>query len=56
MDDEDFDNIFSKKNILEGLNDIIEAIRQEGVIENDIGNDRILLQSLKKFMINIILR
>jgi len=48
MDDEDFDDIFSKKNILEGLNDIIEAIRQEGIVEKDVGNEQNITSEFKE--------
>jgi len=39
MTDEDFDDIFSKKAVLEGISDIIKAMREEGVIDKDIGSD-----------------
>jgi len=39
MTDEDFDDIFSKKAVLEGISDIIKAMREEGAIDNDIGSD-----------------
>jgi|GEM_PF-3204541 len=48
MDDEDFDDIFSKKNILEGLNDIIEAIRQEDIVEKDVGNEQNITSEFKE--------
>jgi len=48
MEDEDFDDIFSKKNILEGLNDIIEAIRQEGIVEKDIGDEQNIVSEFKE--------
>jgi len=48
MDDEDFDNMFSKENILEGLNDIIEAIRQEGIVEKDVGNEQNITSEFKE--------
>jgi len=48
MDDEDFDDIFSKDNILEGLNDIIEAIRQEGIVEKDIGDEQNIASEFKE--------
>ena len=48
MEDEDFDDIFSKKNILEGLNDIIEAIRQEGIVKKDIGDEQNIVSEFKE--------
>ena len=48
MDDEDFDDMFSKDNILEGLNDIIETIKQEGIVEKDIGDERNIVSEFKE--------
>ena len=36
MNEENFDDIFSKKEVLEGLNSIIETMRQEGAIAKDL--------------------
>jgi len=48
MNEENFDYIFTKKNILEGLDKIIEEIEKEDIIEKDIGNDPKTIADFKK--------
>jgi len=48
MSEENFDDIFSKKEVLEGLNNIIEAMRQEGAIEKDLGNEQNIVAEFKE--------
>jgi len=48
MSEENFDDIFSKKEVLEGLNSIIEAMRQEGAIAKDLGNEQNIVAGFKE--------
>jgi len=48
MSEENFDDIFSKKEVLEGLNSIIEAMRQEGAIAKDLGNEQNIVAEFKE--------
>jgi len=48
MSEEKFDYIFSKKNILEGLDEIIEEMKKEDISEKDIGNDPKSITDFKK--------
>jgi len=48
MSEEEFDDIFSKKEILEGLNNMIKVMRQEGTIEKDIGDEQNIVAEFKE--------
>jgi len=48
MSEENFDDIFSKKEVLEGLNSIIETMRQEGAIAKDLGNEQNIVAEFKE--------
>jgi len=48
MNEENFDDIFSKKEVLEGLNNMIKVMRQEGVIEKDIGDEQNIVAEFKE--------
>jgi len=48
MSEEEFDDIFSKKEILEGLNNMIKVMRQEGAIEKDIGDEQNIVAEFKE--------
>jgi len=48
MNEENFDDIFSKKEVLEGLNSIIETMRQEGAIAKDLGNEQNIVAEFKE--------
>ena len=48
MSEENFDDIFSKKEILEGLNNMIKVMREEGTIEKDIGDEQNIVAEFKE--------